>query len=165
MKTSAKALRSVFFALQVMTWLLIAISMVITVSSTLLFPACSGSSAVLATLTLVAGELLLLLACWMFLCLCGRLRRGFSAFTAQNAKGLGAIGRCLLGLSALSVMLLVPYLPDLFGAAADSGAVINVVCLYLFIPLLLLCAGLCALVLRSLLLRAMALEEEQALTI
>lgn len=165
MKTSAKALRSVFFALQVMTWLVIAGSIGITVWATLICPAFSGSGAVFSTLALVAGELLLLLACCRFLRLCGRLRRGFSAYTAQNAAGLGVIGRCLLGISALSLMLLVPYLPDLFGAGADSSAAINAVCLYLFIPLLLLCAGLCALVLRGLLLRAMALEEEQALTI
>lgn len=105
------------------------------------------------TVLSAAGILLWALAWGVFLRMCMQLRRGGSAFTPATEKTLLIIRRCMIALAALTILAAAISLDRPGTAAAFIGMGL--------LPGVFLSAALAAGVLRGLLTRAMAIEEEQ----
>jgi len=105
------------------------------------------------------------LAAWgFFLALLGRIRREPTACTKQNTSALGHIGLCVGGLGA--VQLIDGVVSALrVGASPTTYQTLLMVVRVGLLPLMLFGVMTVALVLRSLLLSAMALQQEADLTI
>ncbi|MBQ8555397.1 MAG: hypothetical protein IJ438_05915 [Clostridia bacterium] len=111
-----------------------------------------------------------------FLRMCGRLMQGGTAFTAENSRSLGTIGKSVAGMAAATFLRVLPEIAATFGlnmayvqyAGNDSlvrqaltGTAYS--CLHLLVlPAVFLTVSMLAFILRRMLNNAMALEAEQA---
>lgn len=117
--------------------------------------------------------MVLLTAGWMilwtaFLRMCGRLKKESSAFTAANARGLAwiAAGSALCG-ATLTALMLLGY-GDMTSPIVNGSFSVMTLMISLMdfvLPAAFLLVSCAALALRSLLLRAMKLQQEADLTI
>ncbi len=131
--------------------LLMGVSLVAIVLGTYLCVALGMQVQASVTALSAVGILLWAVAWGAFMAMCNRLRKGESAFTPATERTLRIIGWCMVALAAVTVV----------SAAIGTSRTDYWLIEFILVPGIFLAAGVAAKILRGLLSRAMALEEEQ----